>query len=57
MKDTIFTYIDNSKPLLLDLEEGLTSRPAISPESGGEGEIDKCIYLENWLKAHGITNL
>jgi succinyl-diaminopimelate desuccinylase len=57
MKQQIFNYIDNSKPLVLDLEDGLTSRPAISPESGGEGEIDKCIYLEGWLKAHGIMNL
>jgi succinyl-diaminopimelate desuccinylase len=57
MKQQIFTYIEKSKPLVLDLEAGLTSRPAISPESGGEGEIDKCVYLEEWLKAHGIKNL
>jgi succinyl-diaminopimelate desuccinylase len=57
MKQQIFNYIGNSKPLVLDLEAGLTSHPAISPDSGGEGEIDKCMYLENWLKNHGITNL
>ena len=57
MKSQIFNYIEKSKSLVIDLEAGLTSRPAISPESGGEGEIDKCLYLEDWLKSHGITNL
>jgi succinyl-diaminopimelate desuccinylase len=35
----------------------LTKRPAVAPESGGEGELDKCLFLEGWLKAHGISQL
>jgi len=57
MKDRLFSWIDNAIPLAEELETGLTKYPAISPESGGEGELDKCLFLENWLKKQGITNL
>jgi len=57
MKDKLFSWIDGAQPLAVELETGLTKHPAVSPESGGEGELDKCLFLENWLKAQGITNL
>lgn len=57
MKEKIFSFIDNSAALAVELETELTKRPAISPESGGEGELDKCVFLESWLRAHGITRL
>ena len=57
MKKRIFEYIDKSSNTAIDLETGLCSHPAISPDSGGEGEVDKCIYLEGWLKNKGITQL
>jgi succinyl-diaminopimelate desuccinylase len=41
----------------VELQGELTRRPAVSPGSGGEGELDKCLFLEGWLKAHGITQL
>jgi succinyl-diaminopimelate desuccinylase len=57
MKEKNFSWIDNSVELAIELETELTKRPAISPESGGEGELDKVIFLEGWLKSHGITQL
>ena len=36
MKD-IFEFIDNSVDMIVDLETELTKRPALSPESGGDG--------------------
>jgi succinyl-diaminopimelate desuccinylase len=57
MKDTIFGFIDKSADLAVELETELCKRPAISPDSDGEGELDKCLFLEAWLKAHGITQL
>jgi succinyl-diaminopimelate desuccinylase len=57
MKDKLFKWIDDSTPLAVELETELTKRPAISPESGGDGELDKCVFLEGWLKSHGITEL
>jgi len=57
MKEQLFSWLDNSAALAIELETELTKRPAISPESGGEGELDKCEFLEKWLCAHGITKL
>jgi len=57
MKEKIFAFIDNSAALALELETRLCEHPAISPDSGGEGELDKCEFLEGWLKAQGITRL
>jgi succinyl-diaminopimelate desuccinylase len=57
MKEKIFEFIDNSSELAVELETELCKYPAISPESGGEGELDKCEFLAAWLKAHGINLL
>ena len=57
MKEKIFAWIDGASSLAAELETELTKRPAISPDSGGEGELDKCDFLESWLKAHGVTQL
>jgi len=57
MKDKLFGFIDNAVDIAIELETELTKRPAISPESGGEGELDKCLFLEEWLKSRGITHL
>ncbi|MDR2535578.1 MAG: M20 family metallo-hydrolase [Treponema sp.] len=56
-KEQIFRYIDNAVPVAVELETELTKRPAISPESGGQGELDKAEFLETWLKGKGITQL
>jgi len=57
MKEKLFSWIENSIDLAVELETGLTKLPAIAPESGGVGELDKCLFLEQWLRAHGITQL
>ena len=57
MKDKIFSFIDNSAALAVELETELCKRPAISPESDGEGELDKCEFLQGWLEAQGIARL
>jgi len=57
MKEKIFSFIDNSYKLAVELETELCKYPAISPDSGGEGELDKCEFLAAWLKANGINKL
>ncbi|HWR12108.1 MAG TPA: M20 family metallo-hydrolase [Rectinemataceae bacterium] len=57
MKDKIFSYIENSVDGIIELESLLTSIPAIAPESGGQGELEKSIALEKWLRAQGITDI
>jgi succinyl-diaminopimelate desuccinylase len=56
MKDKLFNWIDNSTELAVEIETKLAKIPAVSPESGGEGELDKCLFLEQWLKAQGLSN-
>jgi len=55
MKETLFAYIDKAEPLAVELETELCKRPAIAPESGGEGELDKALWLEGWLKEKGFS--
>jgi succinyl-diaminopimelate desuccinylase len=57
MKDKVLAYIDSLEDLAIELETELCKRPAISPESGGEGELDKCEFLESWLRARGLSQL
>ncbi len=42
---------------MIELETLLTSHPALAPESGGQGELEKVVALEAWLKERGITQL
>ncbi|MDR1073144.1 MAG: M20 family metallo-hydrolase [Treponema sp.] len=55
--DKIDNFIDACAPIAKELEIELTKRPAIAPDSGGEGEVDKCEFLQAWLEAQGITQL
>jgi succinyl-diaminopimelate desuccinylase len=57
MKEKVFSFIDNSSRLAVELETELCKYPAISPDSGGEGELDKCEFLASWLKTQGISQL
>ncbi|MDR2796100.1 MAG: M20 family metallo-hydrolase [Spirochaetaceae bacterium] len=53
----IFEFIDGCEDIAVQLQTELTGRPAISPASGGEGELDKCEFLERWLMEQGISGL
>lgn len=57
MKEKIFAFIENSSDGIIELETLLTSVPALAPESGGQGELEKAIVLEKWLRAHGISDV
>ena len=57
MNAKVMSWIENSADKVVELESLLTSIPAIAPESGGQGELDKAIALEKWLRANGITDI
>ena len=57
MIDKILSTIESYKDEMISLQKLLTNIPALAPEAGGQGELEKCLALENWLKDHGITNL
>lgn len=53
----IKNWIENHTHDMVELESLLTSIPALAPENGGDGEMKKCLALEDWLKKNGFTNL
>lgn len=57
MKSKVFSSIENSRAGIIELETLLSSIPAIAPESGGQGELEKAIALEQWLRAQGIADI
>ncbi len=56
MNKEICRYIDSQKETFVELETLLSSIPAISPLSGGEGEYKKAHALEDWLRRQGYTD-
>ena len=57
MKEKLFSFIENSVDIAVELQTELCKRPAVSPDNDGEGELDKCEFLEAWLKKQGIMQL
>lgn len=53
--DTITSFIDGQVRAMVSLETLLTSIPAISPDSGGEGELAKCEALTLALREMGFS--
>ncbi|MDQ7795934.1 MAG: M20 family metallo-hydrolase [Spirochaetia bacterium] len=53
----ISKFLDSQEKGIIELESLLTAYPALAPESGGIGEIEKAAALEKWLKAQGIQNI
>ncbi len=50
-------FLDSQEQGVIELETLLTSYPALAPESGGIGEIEKAVALEAWLKKQGIAEI
>ena len=52
-----FEFLEAQEKGIIELESLLTAYPALAPESGGIGEIEKAAALEAWLKAQGISDI
>ncbi|MBN1772247.1 MAG: M20 family metallo-hydrolase [Deltaproteobacteria bacterium] len=55
--DTVAAKIDGYRDEVIKLERLLTAIPALSPKSGGKGELAKCRALEQYLRGMGLTDL
>jgi succinyl-diaminopimelate desuccinylase len=53
----IFDFIVSSKDEMVKLQTLLTTKQALDPESGGQGELEKCLALESWLKENNFTDV
>ncbi len=56
-RNAVFGKIDGARAEVVALETLLSSIPAISPDSGGQGEWKKALALESWLKSAGIGDI
>ena len=52
-KEFLNSQIEN----IVELETMLTSHIAIAPEGNGNGEVEKCNALEQWLRQNGFENI
>ncbi len=55
--EKVSEWIASRDEQMVELQAGLTSRPAIAPESGGQGEWEKACFLEDWLREHGLDQI
>ncbi|MBT8762414.1 M20 family metallo-hydrolase [Desulfohalobiaceae bacterium Ax17] len=53
----IFSLLDNQVQEVVNIQRELVSRPALGPDSGGQGEKDKADYLINYLKKIGCDEI
>lgn len=52
-----FLKTDEIKNQIVELQTILTENKALAPENGGDGEYQKALALEAWLKTQGFFNL
>ena len=55
--DRISARIDTYEDDMIALQKELTARPAIAPESGGNGEGEKARFLMEYCKSKGFVSL
>ena len=56
-KDALNKWIVDSTDDIIALQRLLTAIPALGPESGGEGELEKGEALISWCKERGLTDI
>ena len=47
--EDLYSKIESYRPEIIEMQRELTSRPALSPENGGNGEHDKAEYVKEQL--------
>lgn len=50
-------FLQSHRNDIIGLETLLTSHIAIAPEGNGDGEMEKCNALEDWLRQQGFENI
>ncbi|MEI6315258.1 MAG: M20/M25/M40 family metallo-hydrolase, partial [Syntrophus sp. (in: bacteria)] len=55
--ERITRRIEDYEKDMIELQIELTAIPAIAPESGGDGEMKKAIFLWDFLERLGMTDL
>jgi len=53
----LYQYLNESRKEMISLQKKLCAVPALSPDSGGNGESEKAEVLLAWLKEQGFTEI
>ena len=53
----ILNKIETYRDVVIDLETKLTAIPALSPASGGDGEMKKAMVIKEYLQGLGISDI
>jgi succinyl-diaminopimelate desuccinylase len=56
-RDRLFAFIETCRDMAVELEREMCARPAVSPASGGEGELEKALYIEDFLRKQGVADI
>ena len=57
MYNALFPLIEAKRERIIHWQREMTARPALGPENGGVGEIEKALWLEDELRRMGITDI
>ncbi len=52
--DAVLSCIDGYRDAVISMQRELCSRPALGPESGGDGELEKAVWLQEQLESLGL---
>lgn len=55
--ETVQKYIRSREREMVQLEKLLTENPALAPENGGQGELNKALALTEWLTENGFSDI
>ena len=55
--ETVQKYIRSREKDMVQLEKLLTENPALAPENGGQGELNKALALTEWLTENGFSDI
>ncbi len=53
----VSAWIEGSADRMVELQRLLTSLPALAPENGGDGELEKAKALEEWCRGQGLDRI
>lgn len=57
MLQDVLSRLEGYAPAVVSLQQSLVAIPALGPDNGGQGELDKALYLTEYLKGLGFAEV
>ncbi|NOX38597.1 MAG: M20 family metallo-hydrolase [Calditrichaeota bacterium] len=55
--ETVRRKLDELREEMVRFQQAITAIPALAPENGGEGEWDRALFIKDYLKKIGLTDI